>query len=173
VTRESETGKASVGKAAFNIPEMSHTTIKMTSPLLFSRGSESKFFKFSKKKDSRKEKELSLGDIYKYLPKNHHLVVGEISPKTRNLLAVLPVTYTAGPSSEIEFSIFLHPKPDGDAFVLPMQINQVRSISGNKDILMIKIQLPDCGPGDYELEIEAKEKNTSSRFSVRRSLMVK
>jgi VWFA-related protein len=174
VTRELETGKASVGKAAFNIPEISNTTIKMTSPLLFSWGSESQIFKFSKKKDSRqKEKELSLGDIYKYIPKNHQLVVGNISPKTRNLLAVLPVTYLAGPSPEIEFSVLLHPKPEGDALTLPMQINHVHTISSNKDIVMIEMKLPDSGPGDYELEIEALEKNTSSRFSVRRSLAVK
>jgi hypothetical protein len=141
---------------------------------LFCRGSASRIFKFSKKKvNKKKEEEPSLGDIYKYLPKNHHMIVGDLSSKTRNLLAVLPVTYIAQPSPEIEFSVSLYPKPEGETFALPVEIDHVHKVAGNKDIVMIEMKLPDPAPGEYELEIEAIEKNTSSRFSIRRSLTVK
>ena len=35
----------------------------------------------------------------------------------------------------------------------------------------MEIHFSDLAPGEYELEIEAVAKNTSSRFSVRRSLI--
>ena len=54
--------------------------------------------------------------------------------------------------------------------MVPIQIKDVRTVSENKDILPMEIGLPDLTPGEYELEIEATAKNTSSRFSVRRSL---
>ena len=61
----------------------------------------------------------------------------------------------------------------GEAILLPMQILDAHAISDNKDILMIEMKLPDLVPGEFELEIEAIEKNTSSSFSVRRSLKIK
>ncbi len=174
VARDMETGQASMGKAAFNIPDKSIAEIVLTSPLLFTAGSESKIFKFSKKKGQKgKDKGLSLGDIYKYLPENHRLVVREIGPEIKNLLAVLPVTFAGGPAPEVKFIVRFHPKPEGEAILLPMQILDAHAISDNKDILMIEMKLPDLVPGEFELEIEAIEKNTSSSFSVRRSLKIK
>jgi VWFA-related protein len=172
VTRDMETGQASVGKTAFNIPDMSNAEIVLTSPLLFAAGPESQIFKFSKKKSQKgKDKDLSLGDIYQYLPENHCLFVREIGPEIKNLLAVLPVTFAGGPVPEVEFIARLHPKPEGKAIVLLIQIIDVQTIRNSKDILMIEMRLPDLEPGEYELEIEAIEKNTSASFSVRRSFI--
>ncbi len=175
VTRDKETGQASVGKAAFNIPDKSSAEIVLTSPLLFAVGSKSQVFKFSKKKSQKegKDKDLSLRDIYKYLPKGHRLVVREISPEIKNLLAVLPVTYAKGPAPDVEFIARLHPKPEGAAIVLPIQIIDVQAMRDNKDILMIEMRLPDLVPGEYELEIEACDKNTLTRSFVRKLLIMK
>jgi len=172
VTRDIETGRASVGQTAFDILDMSNTEIVLTSPLLFAAGPGSQIFKFSKKNGKKeKEKDLSLGDIYKYLPKNHHLVVGKIDPEIKNLLAILPVTFTKRPTPDLEYSVRLYPEQEGEAIVLPAQISDPKPISDNKNILMIKMKLPDLVPGEYELEIEAMEKNTSSSFSIRRSFI--
>ena len=172
VARETETGQASVGKKTFDIPDMNNDRIVLTSPLLFAAGPKSQIFKFSKEKNQKgKNKDLSLGDIYKYLPKSRHLVVGEIGPEIKNLLAVLPITFTEGPASDVEFSVRLHSKHEGEAIVLPVQITDPKPIGANKNILMIEVRLPDLVPGEYELEIEAMEKNTSSSFFIRRSLI--
>ena len=174
VARDKETGQASVGKAAFNIQDKSNAEIVLTSPLLFVAGPKSQVFKFLKQTSQKgKDKDLSLENVYKYLPKNHSLVVREIGPEIENLLAVLPVTFAGGPAPEIEFIARLHPKPEGEAIVLPIQIIDVQAIRDNKDIMMIEMRLPDLVPGEYELEIEAIEKNTSASFSVRRSLKMK
>lgn len=172
VTRETETGQASLGKVTFGIPDMSEAEIVLTSPLLFVAGHESQIFKLSKKKSQKeKDEEFSLGTIYKYLPENHSLVVREIGPEIKNLLAVLPVIFAGGLAPEVEFNVRLHPKPEGEAVPLPMEILDAKSVSDNKDILMMEMGLPDLAPGEYELEIEAIMKNTSASFSVRRSLI--
>lgn len=172
VARDKETGQASVGKTTFEIPDTGSSENVLTSPLLFAAGAESKVFKFSKeKRQKEKNRGLSLGDVYKYLPKNHRIVVQGIWPETKNLFAVLPVISTGPSSPEVEFAVRLHPEPEGEAVELPMKIKDVRSVSENKDILLIEIGWPDLAPGEYELEIEATAKNTSSRFSVRRSLI--
>ena len=174
VARDKKTGQASVGKAAFNIPDKSNAEIVLTSPLLFAVGPKSQVFKFSKKKSQKgKDKDLSLENVYKYLPKNHNLVVREIGSEIKTLLAVLPVTFAGSPTPEFEFIVRLHPKPEGEAIVLPIQIIDVQAIRNNKDIMMIEMRLPDLVPGEYELEIEAIEKNTSASFSVRGSLKMK
>lgn len=48
--------------------------------------------------------------------------------------------------------------------MVPMQIKDVRTVSENKDILLMEIHLSDLAPGEYELEIEAVAKNSDSRF---------
>ncbi len=170
--RDMQTGQASVGITAFNLPEMGRAEIVLTSPLLFAAGPESQIFKFSKKKNpKRKDKDLTLGDIYKYIPQNHRLIVREIGPEIKSLLAVMPVTFAEGPTPEVEFSARLWPKPEGESTDLVMQITDVQSTSDHKDILMIEMELPLLVPGKYELEIEAIEKNTSASFYVRRSII--
>jgi VWFA-related protein len=172
VTRDTETGQACVGKVTFGIPDMSEAEIVLSSPLLFAAGPESKIFKLSRKKGQKeKDEDLSLDTIYRYLPENHSLVVREIRPEIENLLAVLPITFSGGPAPEVEFKARLHPKPEGEAVLLPMEILDAKPISDNKDILMMEMSLPDLLPGEYDLEIEAIVKNTSASCSVHRSLV--
>ena len=172
VARDLETGQASVGKTTFTIPDINSSRFVLNSPLLFAAGPKSQIFKFSKNKDKKgKEKDLSLGDIYKYLPKNHYLIVGDIGSEIKNLLAVLPVTYAEGLIPEFEFSVRLYPKPEGEAIVIPMHIADIQSINALKDLLIIEIKLPDLVRGEYELEIEANEKDKPASFSIRRSFI--
>ena len=172
VARDKETGQASVGKTTFEIPDTGSSENLLTSPLLFAVGTESKVFKFSKGKSKKtKDQDFSLGNVYKYLPKNHRLVVQEIGPVTKNLFAVLPLISTGYSAPEVEFAVRLRPKPEGKSIMLPMKIKDVRSVSETKDILMMEIGLPQIAPGEYELEIQAVGEKTSSRFSLRRSLI--
>jgi VWFA-related protein len=163
VARDLETGQSAVGKFRFRFPKKSASDIILSSPLLFCSGAESRMLKFS-------DKEVSISDFYRFLPKNHTLLVRELGPEDKNLLAVLPITFQEGLASEVEIGVRLHPKPKGKPIDISTEIRDVQKTKTTTDFLMIEIRLPDMKPGEYELEIEAIDKNTSARFSIRKSL---
>lgn len=172
VARDMKTGQAAVGKTVFALPEKTEAEISLSSPLLFAAGPESRILRFSET-EKRKEEDVSLGDIYKFLPRHHSLVVRDIEPGTESLLAVLPVTVAVGPAPEVELSVRLHLKPEGEAVLLTPEIVDVQETSTGTDILMIKIKLPDIPPGEYELEIDALNEQSLARSSVRKFLVRK
>jgi len=172
VARDMETGQAVVGKIVFPLPEKSESEIALSSPLLFAKGPESKILRFSEGSSQKeKDKDLSLSNLYKFLPKNHCLVVRDLEPGIKSLLAVLPVTAAEGPAPEVEFSARLRPGPEGEPINLTMEIVDVQETGAQTDILIMEIRLPDLNPGEYELEIEALEKKTSARSFVRKLLV--
>lgn len=172
VTRDRETGQAAVGTINFPFPGQSDAGIVLSSPLLFAEGPESHILKLSKERRG-KEKDLSLSDLYKFRPKNHSLVVRNLGPGIKSLLAVLPVEMTEGMVPEVEFIVRLHPKPNGEPVELMTKIVDIQKTSGNTEVLMIEITLPELKYGEYELEIEAVNKNTLSSSFVRKSLVIK
>ena len=174
VARDMETGQAVVGKTVFTLPEKSDSEIVLSSPLLFAKGPESQIVRFSEGLSRKgKDKDISLSDIYKFLPKNHCLVVRDIESGIKSLLAVLPVSIAEGPAPEIELSVRLHPRPEGEAINLATEIIEIKNTNTNADILMIEIRLPDMKPGEYELEIEALEKDTLASSLIRKFLVMK
>ena len=120
-----------------------------------------------------KDRDSSLSDFYKFLPRNHCLIVRDLESGIESLLAVLPLTVAEGPTPEIELSIRLHPKPEGEPIDLTAEIVDVKNTDTNTDILMIAIRLPDLKPGEYELEIEALEKEILASSFVRKFLVKK
>ncbi len=174
VARDLETGQAVVGKIVFPLPEKSESEIVLSSPLLFAKGPESKIIRFSEKLNQKeKDKDHSLSDFYKFLPKDHCLVVRDLESGIKSLLAVLPITAVEGPAPEVEFGARLHPRPKGEPINIAMEIVDVQETGAQTDILMMEIRLPDLKPGEYELEIEALEKKTSARSFVRKFLVRK
>ncbi len=174
VARDKETGQAVAGNTVFALPEKSDSEIVLSSPLLFAKGPESQIVRFSEGLSrKRKDKDISLGEFYKFLPKNHCLVVRDLEPGIKSLLAVLPVAVAEGPTPEIELSVRLLPKPEGEAINLTTEIVDIQKTNTKIDILMMEIRLPDLKPGEYELEIEALEKKTSARSFVRKLLVRK
>ena len=172
VTRDIETGKAAVGIINFPFPEQSDAEIVLTSPLLFAEGPESQIIKLSEEQN-KKEKDVSLNNLYKFRPKNHSLIVRDLWPGIKSLLAVLPVNITEGTAPEVEFSIRLHPKPDGEPMELKTEIVDIQKTSTNTDVLIIEISLPELKSGEYELEIEVLDINTLARSFVRKLLVKK
>ena len=172
VTRDIETGQAAVGIINFPFPEKNDAGIVLSSPLLFAEGPESQIIKLSEEQNE-KEKDVSLSNLYKFRPKNHSLIVRDLWPGIKSLLAVLPVNITEGTAPEVEFSIRLHPKPDGEPMELKTEIVDVQKTSTNTDVLMIAISLPELKAGEYELEIEVLDVNTLARSFVRKFLVMK
>ncbi len=174
VARDLETGQAVVGKTVFVLPEKSDSEIVLSSPLLFAEGPESQILRFSGgSRREGKNRESSLSDFYKFLPKEHSLVVRELEQGIESLLAVLPLTVAEGPAPEIELSIRLHPMPDGETIDLAAKVVDIKDTDTNTDILMIEIRLPDLKPGEYELEIEALEKERLASSFIRKFLVKK
>jgi VWFA-related protein len=174
VARDKETGQAVVGKIIFALPEKSDSEIVLSSPLLFAEGPEAQIVRFSEGSSrKKKDKDTSLGEFYKFLPRNHCLVVRDLEQGIKSLLAVLPVAVAEGPTPEIELSVRLHPRPEGKAINLATEIIDIKNTSAKTDVLMIEIRLPDLKPGEYELEIEALEKKTFARSFVRKFLVKK
>lgn len=174
VARDLETGQAVVGKIVFALPEKSDSEIVLSSPLLFAKGPESQILRFSEGLSRKgKDKDISLSDIYKFLPRNCCLVVRDLEHGIKSLLAVLPVVVAEGPAPEIELSVRLHPRPEGEAINLTAEIIDIKNTNTKKDILMIEIRLPDLKPGEYELEIEVLEREILASSSVRKFLVKK
>ncbi len=174
VVRDLETGHAIVGKIIFPLPEKIGSEILLSSPLLFTKGPEFQIVRFSEELSRKeKDKDLSLRDLYRFLPKNHCLVVRDLGNEIKSLLAVLPVTVAEALVPEVEFNARLLPRPEGEPINLAMEIVDIQETGTQTYILMTEIRIPDLKPGEYELEIEALEKKTSARSSVRKSLLVK
>ena len=174
VARDIETGEAVAGKIVFALPEKSDSEIVFSSPLLFAKGPESQILRFSEGLSQKeKDKDISFSEIYKFLPRNHCLVVRDLEQGIKSLLAVLPLTVAEGPAPEIELSVRLHPRPEGEAINITAEIIDIKNTNTNTDILMIEIKLPDLKPGEYELEIEALERETLASSSVRKFLVKK
>jgi len=172
VTRDLETGKAAVGIVNFPFPEKNDAGIVLSSPLLFAEGPESHILKLSEEQ-SEKEKDVSLSNLYKFRPKNHSLIVRDLWPGIKSLLAVLPVNITEGTAPEVEFSVRLHPKPGGEPMELKTEFVDVQKASANTEVLMIEILLPELKSGEYELEIEVLDVNTLARSFVRKFLVMR
>jgi hypothetical protein len=174
VARDLETGQAVVGKIVFALPEKSDSEIVLSSPLLFAKGPESQILRFSEGLSRKgKDKDISLSNIYKFLPRNHCLVVRDLEQGVKSLLAVLPVAVAEGQAPEIDLSVRLHPRPEGEAINLTAEIIDIKNTNTKTDILMIEIRLPDLKPGEYELEIEVLERGILASSSVRKSLVKK
>lgn len=172
VTRDIETGQAAVGIINFSFPEQSDAGIVLSSPLLFAEGPESQIIKLSEEQ-KEKGKDDSLSSLYKFRPKNHSLIVRDLWPGIKSLLAVLPVSITEGTVPEIEFLVSLHPKPDGEPIELMTEIVDIQKASVHTEVLMIEILLPELKSGEYELEIEVLDENTLARSFVRKFLVKK
>jgi hypothetical protein len=174
VARDLQSGQAVVGKTTFSLPEPIDSEIILSSPLLFVSGPESPILRLSQERSQKqREKGPSLSDFYKLLPKKHCLVVKEMGTEVKNLLAVLPASVAEEAAPEVEFTVRLHPKPDGEPVDLKTEIIDVQKADANTDILMMEIVLPVLKRGEYELEIEAVDEHTEARFFVRKSLEIK
>ncbi|MEW6456159.1 MAG: VWA domain-containing protein [Acidobacteriota bacterium] len=173
VALDKETGQSALGKVAFLLPEKTDTGILLSSPLLFAKGQESQIFNIAAEKKKKSSQGISLNDIYKFIPKNHSLVIRDLDPGIRSLLAVLPVTTAKVLASEIEFNVRLQSHQEGEPIDLEAEIIDFKEINESSDILILAISLPELRPGEYEMEIEAKEKEIISSSIVKKLLIIK
>jgi VWFA-related protein len=168
--RNMDSGQAALGRIPVRVPEKIENGLFLSSPILFASGPESHIVKLNSK---GKDKDVSLNDFYRFIPKQHGIIVNEIGADIERVLAVLPMTILAGPDAEVDLNVLLHPRGAGDTMFLPVLYVEAQKVSETKDILMIEISLINVQSGEYDLEIEASNVATKARSSVWKSIMKK
>jgi VWFA-related protein len=180
VVRDLVNGEACIGRTSFRVPVAAEEGIRLSSPLLFEEGPGTAYMRLPTAKKAREKgksgAEPSLIDLYRLIPKDSRLIVGETSPGTKKLTAVLP--FEIRPLQPDEASILsvgakLVVKPEGTEIPLKVVVREHRKFEGKPDVLVADILLPDVSPGSYVLEISLEDVGTEQRAEVVKPLVIR
>jgi hypothetical protein len=181
VVRDRLSGESSVGRSRFDVPAPLEEGLLLGSPLLFEAGPAASFLRLPTgplKAPKRKPVATgpSLQGLYRLIPKEGSPVVGEISPGTKRLIAVIPLEIkplladdTPILSVEAKWLSTL----DGQEIPLDVEIRDHVAYEGSPDILAVDLVLGDLPPGRYDLVITVEDMGTDRRASCRKTLTVR
>ncbi|MGZ4887518.1 MAG: hypothetical protein ACXV5O_07430, partial [Candidatus Aminicenantales bacterium] len=181
VVRDLVNGEACLGRAQFKVPEASaETGPRLSSPLLFEEGPGTAYVRLPTAKPADKKgrpgAEPSLIELYRLIPKDGRLVVGEISPGARKLTVVLPFEIRAAQPDEapiLSVEARFVSKPGGEEIPLKVVVREHRTFQGKPDILIAEIPLPAVAPGEYDLVISVEDVGMEQRAEVAKPLIVR
>jgi VWFA-related protein len=180
VVRDLVNGAACVGRAVFEVPDSEAGGLRISSPLLFEPGGGTVYLKLpgpaSGGKKAGTATEPTLLDLYRLIPKDARLVVGEISAGVRKITAVVPVEYPPGPGDEppiLALEAWLTTGKDGGEIPVDVKILGQNRVKGKPDIIVADIFFPDLAPGFYDLEITVEEIGWERRATFRKSVLVR
>jgi hypothetical protein len=154
----------------------------LSSPLLFEAGpAAASFLKLpTGRLETSKEKPAvggpSILSLYRLIPKEGSPVVGEISPGTKRLLAIVPLEMRPHLPEDMPIlavkAKFVS-RADGGETPLEAEIQDYMTQEGSPDILALVLILPDVASGEYELEIAVEDVGTDRRAVVRKALILR
>lgn len=180
VIRDKKTGISFVGRARFDSTAPVEEDIVLFSPLLFEDGLGVSFLKLpTGRLEARKEKPAagpSIQSLYRLIPKEGLPVVGEVSPGTKHLLAVIPFEmrpHVAEDTPILSVEAKLVSRHDGRETPLEAEIREHMTYEGSPDILAVDLALPEMVPGAYVLEITIEDMGTNRRSTVRKALTIR
>lgn len=180
VVRDLVNGEACIGRASFKVPSAVEEGIRMSTPLVFEEGAGTAYMKLSvAKRAGKKEKaasEPSLIDLYRLIPKEGHLVVGETSPGVRKLTLVVPFEIRPAPLDEVPILAVeakLVSRSDGGEAPAGVKVREHRKFGGKPDILVAEITLPAIAPGSYELAISVEDVGSGRRAETAKPLVIR
>ena len=181
VVRNRLTGDSRVGRCLFDVASPPAEGILLSSPLLFETGPAVSFLslptgprKASKGKPATAGP--SLMNLYHLIPKEGSPVVGELSPGTRRLIAVLPFEIKpllAGDTPILSVEAKLISLLNGSETPLEVEIRDHVTYKESPDILAVDLVLGDVAPGRYDLEITVEDMGGDRRAAVRKALIVR
>jgi hypothetical protein len=180
VVRDLVNGEACIGRATFKVLEAAGQDLRLSSPLLFEEGAATAYMKLPAAKPADKKakaaSEPSLIELYRLIPKDGRLVVGEISPGVRKLTVVL--TFEIPPAQLDEMPILsieakLVSRPGGEETPLKVVVREHRKFEGKPDILIAEIPLLTVTPGAYDLVIAVEDVGMERRSEISKSLIVR
>lgn len=181
VIRDKKTGISFVGRARFDCAAPAEQGIVLFSPLLFEDGPGVSFLKLpTGRLEARKDKPaaagLSIQSLYRLIPKEGLPVVGEVSPGTKHLLAVIPFEirpHVAEDTPILSVEAKLVSSHDGRETPLEAEIREHMTYEGSPDILAVDLAFPEMVPGAYILEITVEDMGTDRRSTVRKALTIR
>ncbi len=181
VVRDRRTGVSCVGRARFDVTAPTEEGIVLSSPLLFEEGPGALFLKLpSGRVAASKGKPGTAGpslmSLYHLIPKEGSPVVGEISPGTKRLIAVMPFEMRprlAGDDPVLSVEARFLSSVDGSEIPLEVEIRDNVIYEASPDILALDLVLGEVAPGRYELEIAVEDMGTARRAAVRKTLTVR
>jgi VWFA-related protein len=171
VVRDMETGDAAVGRTSFRIPAQEPSRFKLSTPLLFVAGGEPHFIKVAR--SLKAEETVSLITLYPLFPKDHSPVITNLPSGTSKLLAVLPVHFEGEASEDVSLEVLWTALPSGEKTLVESKILSVKDIDVQNSVLAIEIRLPEGPPGDYDLEIVARDAAAQHIGRVKKTLTMK
>ncbi len=177
VVRDVETGRPAVGKFFFEVPTPPLEGIVLSSPVILVPGEAARLVRLDSGKARRgAPAERSLVDLYPIIPKNCRIVVRDIEAGTGQITAILPVRVPAGEGGvppRVEIAARLIPRTRGEEIPLDVQVVEAKTSKDGREFLILRIDLPRPGPGEYDLEIVAADAASEKRGTVRTTLMLK
>ena len=177
VVRDVVSGRPAVGKFFFEVPVPPPEGIVLSSPVIFVPGEATRLVRLDSGKARRGEPaERSLVDLYPFIPKNCRIVVRDIEAGTGQIMAILPVRVPAGEGGvppRVEIAARLIPPTTGEEIPLDLQVVEAKTSKDGREFLILRIDLPRPGPGEYVLEIAAADAASEKRGTVRTTLMLK
>ncbi len=181
VIRDKKTGISFVGRARFDSAAPAEQGIALFSPLLFEDGPGVSFLKLpTGRLEARKDKPaaagLSIQSLYRLIPKEGLPVVGEVSPGTKHLLAVIPFEIrprVAEDTPILSVEAKLISRLDGKETLIEAEIREHMTYEGSPDILAVDLAFPEMIPGAYILEITVEDMGADRRSTVRKALTIR
>jgi VWFA-related protein len=180
VVRDLVNGESCIGRAGFQVAAAEEAGLRVSSPLLFEEGPGAPFMKLPGRAPAagkgKAAPEPSLLDLYRLVPKEGRLVVGETSPGTRKLTAIIPFKIRPSASDDepvLSVEAKLEAKPDGGESAASVRILDNKAFEGKPDILVVEIFLPAVPSGSYDLEISLEDVGMDRRGVVRVPLQVR
>lgn len=181
VVRDRLTGASCVGRVQFDVAAPAREGIVLSSPLLFEAGPAASFLRLpTGRLETSKGKPAAGGpsilSLYRLIPKEGSPVVGEVSPGTKRLLAIVPLEMRPHLPEDMPILAVeakLVSRADGGETPLEAEIQDYVTQEGSPDILALVLVLPDIVPGEYELEIAVEDMGMDRRASVRKALILR
>jgi VWFA-related protein len=179
--RDRETGESCIGRARFEVAAATEEGIVLSSPLLFEAGPGALFLKLPTRPEKTTKGKPAAGEpsimsLYRLIPKEGSPVVGEISPGTRRLLAIMPLELRPrlpGDTPILAVEAKLISLLDGGETPLEVEVREHMTYEGGPDVLAADLVLPEVAPGRYDLEITVEDIGMDRRAVVRKTLILR
>ena len=177
IVRDVETGRAAAGRLFFEIPAPPGEGLALSSPVILVPKEPIKLVRLESRPARRGQAaELTLVDLYPFIPRDRRIVVRDIDAETGQVTVILPVRLPAsetGARPRVEVRARLLPAAGGEDIPLDVEVVEAKAAADGREFLILKIELPRPGPGAYMLEIAAAETASGQTGYVRTNIILK